>query len=31
MIFLTVLCLYLLGDGVRDRLDPRVRAAEHAR
>ena len=27
MIFLTVLCLYLIGDGLRDALDPRVRAA----
>ena len=25
MIFLTVLCLYLIGDGLRDALDPRVR------
>jgi len=26
MIFLTVLCLYLIGDGLRDALDPRVRS-----
>jgi peptide/nickel transport system permease protein len=26
MIFLTVLCLYLIGDGLRDALDPRLRA-----
>ena len=26
MIFLTVLCLYLIGDGLRDALDPRVKA-----
>lgn len=25
MIFLTVLCLYLIGDGLRDALDPRIR------
>ena len=25
MIFVTVLCLYLIGDGLRDALDPRVR------
>jgi len=25
MIFLTVLCLYLIGDGLRDALDPRVK------
>jgi ABC-type dipeptide/oligopeptide/nickel transport system permease subunit len=24
-IFLTVLCLYLLGDGLRDALDPRLK------
>jgi peptide/nickel transport system permease protein len=27
MIFLTVLCLYLIGDGLRDALDPRLRGA----
>ncbi|MEP6694491.1 MAG: ABC transporter permease [Chloroflexota bacterium] len=26
MIFLTVLCLYLIGDGLRDALDPRLKA-----
>ncbi len=26
MIFVTVLCLYLIGDGLRDALDPRVRS-----
>ena len=26
MIFLTVLCLYLIGDGLRDALDPRVKS-----
>jgi peptide/nickel transport system permease protein len=26
MIFVTVLCLYLIGDGLRDALDPRLRA-----
>ena len=26
MIFITVLCLYLIGDGLRDALDPRVRS-----
>ena len=25
MIFLTVLCLYLIGDGLRDALDPRLK------
>jgi len=25
MIFLTVLSLYLIGDGLRDALDPRIR------
>jgi peptide/nickel transport system permease protein len=25
MIFVTVLCLYLVGDGLRDALDPRLR------
>lgn len=28
MIFLTVLCLYLIGDGLRDALDPRLRGSE---
>jgi len=28
MIFLTVLCLYLMGDGLRDALDPRLRGTE---
>ena len=28
MIFLTVLCLYLIGDGLRDALDPRVKGKE---
>ena len=28
MIFLTVLCLYLIGDGLRDALDPRLRGTE---
>ncbi|HZP96925.1 MAG TPA: ABC transporter permease [Candidatus Limnocylindria bacterium] len=28
MIFLTVLCLYLIGDGLRDALDPRVKGRE---
>lgn len=28
MIFLTVLCLYLVGDGLRDALDPRLRGTE---
>jgi peptide/nickel transport system permease protein len=27
MIFLTVLCLYLIGDGLRDALDPRLKGA----
>lgn len=27
MIFLTVLCLYLVGDGLRDALDPRLKGA----
>jgi len=27
MIFLTVLCLYLIGDGLRDALDPRLKAS----
>jgi peptide/nickel transport system permease protein len=27
MIFLTVLCLYLIGDGLRDALDPRLRGS----
>ena len=27
-IFLTVLCLYLLGDGLRDALDPRLNRTE---
>ena len=26
MIFLTVLCLYLIGDGLRDALDPRLKS-----
>jgi ABC-type dipeptide/oligopeptide/nickel transport system permease subunit len=25
LIFLTVLCLYLIGDGLRDALDPRLK------
>jgi peptide/nickel transport system permease protein len=29
MIFLTVLCLYLIGDGLRDALDPRLKTHEH--
>lgn len=28
MIFLTVLCLYLIGDGLRDALDPRLKTHE---
>jgi peptide/nickel transport system permease protein len=28
MIFMTVLCLYLIGDGLRDALDPRLRGTE---
>jgi len=28
MIFLTVLCLYLIGDGLRDALDPRLKGAD---
>ncbi len=28
MIFITVLCLYLVGDGLRDALDPRLRGTE---
>jgi peptide/nickel transport system permease protein len=28
MIFLTVLCLYLIGDGLRDALDPRLKTPE---
>ena len=28
MIFITVLCLYLVGDGLRDALDPRLRGAK---
>jgi len=28
MIFTTVLCLYLVGDGLRDALDPRLRGTE---
>ena len=28
MIFITVLCLYLVGDGLRDGLDPRLRGTE---
>ena len=28
MIFVTVLCLYLVGDGLRDALDPRLRGTE---
>jgi ABC-type dipeptide/oligopeptide/nickel transport system permease subunit len=28
MIFLTVLCLYLIGDGLRDALDPRLKMHE---
>ncbi len=28
LIFLTVLCLYLIGDGLRDALDPRLRGTE---
>ena len=28
MIFITVLCLYLIGDGLRDALDPRVKDAK---
>ena len=27
MVFLTVLCLYLIGDGLRDALDPRLKAS----
>jgi peptide/nickel transport system permease protein len=27
MIFLTVLCTYLIGDGLRDALDPRLRGS----
>ena len=27
MIFITVLCLYLVGDGLRDALDPRLRGS----
>jgi len=27
MIFLTVLCMYLIGDGLRDALDPRLRGS----
>ncbi len=26
MIFITVMCLYLIGDGLRDALDPRLKA-----
>ena len=29
MIFLTVLCLYLIGDGLRDALDPRLKTEAH--
>ncbi len=28
MIFITVLCLYVVGDGLRDALDPRLRGSE---
>ena len=28
IIFVTVLCLYLVGDGLRDALDPRLRGTE---
>jgi peptide/nickel transport system permease protein len=28
MIFITVLCLYVIGDGLRDALDPRLRGSE---
>jgi dipeptide transport system permease protein len=28
MVFLTVLCLYLIGDGLRDALDPRLKGAD---
>lgn len=28
MIFLTVLCLYLIGDGLRDALDPRLKGSQ---
>jgi len=28
LIALTVLCLYLIGDGLRDALDPRLRGAK---
>jgi len=28
MIFITVLCLYLVGNGLRDALDPRLRGAK---
>jgi len=28
MIFVTVLCLYLIGDGLRDALDPRLKTDE---
>jgi peptide/nickel transport system permease protein len=28
LIFITVLCLYLIGDGLRDALDPRLRGSE---
>src|SRR5438477_13088808 len=27
-VFVTVLCLYLIGDGLRDALDPRLRGAK---
>lgn len=30
IIFVTVLCLYLIGDGLRDALDPRLRGSEAA-
>jgi len=30
IIFVTVLCLYLIGDGLRDALDPRLRGSERA-
>ncbi len=30
MIAITVLCLYLIGDGLRDALDPRLRGSERA-